>query len=129
MRLGRVGRRRLLRGRRPGRHPRDRLAFYSGGDAAATAAAGEEERAQCALLRDIFGNPFRPVTFNPTWRTPAVAALARSLYEEGRFEYVSVLGDALEEAGCTDEQILAHCRRPGPHVKGCWVIDLVRAVE
>jgi hypothetical protein len=76
-------------------------------------------------LRDIFGNPFRPVTLDPTWRTPEVLLLARSLYEERRFEDMPVLADALEEAGCQNPDILAHCRQPGEHVRGCWVVDLL----
>jgi hypothetical protein len=78
-------------------------------------------------LRDIFGNPFQTVSFDPTWRTPSVVALARTAYEERRFEDLPLLADALEEAGCTDEAILAHCRGPGPHVRGCWVVDLLLA--
>jgi hypothetical protein len=77
------------------------------------------------LLRDLFGNPFRPVTIDRTWMTPAVVQLARSLYEERRFEDMPILADALEEAGCQDAAVLEHCRGPGPHVRGCWVLDLL----
>jgi hypothetical protein len=89
----------------------------------------KEERAQCALVRDIFGNPYRPVTADPTWRTLAAVALARSIYDERRFEDLPVLGDALEEAFCTNADILAHCRGKGPHVRGCWVLDLILGKE
>jgi hypothetical protein len=82
-------------------------------------------RAEAVSLRCIFGNPFRPVRFNSTWRTPQAIALARTDYEERRFEDLPLLADALEEAGCTDAAILAHLRGPGPHVRGCWVVDLV----
>jgi hypothetical protein len=85
-----------------------------------------EARAHCALLRDVFGPlPFRPVAVEAAWRTPAVLALAQTSYEERRFEDLPVLADALEEAGCTDPEILSHLRGPGPHVRGCWALDLV----
>jgi hypothetical protein len=71
------------------------------------------------------GNPFRPITFDPAWRTPAALSLARSMYEERRFEEMPLLGDALEEAGCRDEAILAHCRGPNTHARGCWLVDLL----
>jgi len=62
---------------------------------------------------------------DPAWRTPNVILLARSLSEEWRFEALPVLADALEEAGCTDPDILSHLRGPGPHVRGCWPLDLI----
>ena len=82
------------------------------------------------LLRDIVGNPFRPAPFRPSWRRAnggAVEQMARAIEEEGRFEDLPILADALEEAGCTDAQILLHCRKASAHVRGCWLIDLVRA--
>jgi hypothetical protein len=85
-----------------------------------------------ALLRDVFGNPFRPLTADPAWlawRDGTVAGLARSIYEERAFEHLPILGDALEEAGCTDAGVLEHCRGPGPHVRGCFVLDLLLAKE
>ncbi|HEY7153521.1 MAG TPA: hypothetical protein VH575_06150 [Gemmataceae bacterium] len=125
---------------------------------------------QAALLRDLFGNPFRVVSINPVWllrgsgRSPRglsapgyrvlssdgellshpphqeaqgwrspfrpwergpVEELARTIYDKRAFERLPVLADALEEAGCSDEIILRHLRGPGPHVPGCWVIDLL----
>jgi hypothetical protein len=80
---------------------------------------------QASFLRDIFGNPLRPVAFDPSWRTEAVVSLARGVYEEGAWERMAVLADALEDAGCADEDILSHSRAPGHHVRGCWVIDMV----
>ena len=77
------------------------------------------------LLRDIAGNPFRPVAFAPEWRTEAVVALARTMYESRDFAAMPVLADALDDAGCDHADLLAHCRGPGPHVRGCWVVDLV----
>jgi hypothetical protein len=92
-----------------------------------------EKRAQCQLLRDIVGYPLSPTSFDPAWVTPTVWHLARGVYDErqlpaGTLEpaRLAVLADALEEAGCDNETILAHCRGPGPHVRGCWVLDLVR---
>jgi hypothetical protein len=78
------------------------------------------------LLRDIFGPmPFRPVTFAPAWRTATVTSLAQAIYEERAFDRLPILADALEDAGCTHTDILNHCRQPGGHVRGCWVVDLV----
>jgi hypothetical protein len=90
-----------------------------------TKGAGEERAAQADLFRDVFGNPFCPVTVDPRWLTPDVVGLARGIYEDGAFERMPVLADALMDAGCADETILAHCRSAGPHVRGCWVVDLV----
>jgi hypothetical protein len=80
---------------------------------------------QADLLRDIFGNPFRPVAFDADWRTPPAVGLARSMYETREFGAMPILADALEEAGCDNPDILTHCREPGQHVRGCWVVDLV----
>jgi hypothetical protein len=95
----------------------------------ATAAHGPEDRAQAALVRDIFGNPFRPVAFSPAWRTDTVVALARQMYPSRNFSAMPILADALQDAGCEDEQLLGHCRGTGPHVRGCWVVDSVLAKE
>jgi hypothetical protein len=92
----------------------------------------QEYTAHCALLRHIFGNPFRPVVLNPACRTPTVATLAQAAYENrtlpaGTLEpdRLAVLADALEEAGCTDADILGHLRGPGTHVRGCWPVDAI----
>jgi hypothetical protein len=88
-----------------------------------------ELAAQCDLLRDVFGNPFRPVTFDPAWRTPTVVALARQMDEapDDRRDYAAlpILADALQDAGCDSADLLDHCRGKGPHVRGCWALDLV----
>jgi len=81
------------------------------------------------LLRDIFGNPFRPVTFDPRWRTSDVVDVARGIYEDKAFERMPILADALMDAGCEDEQLIGHCRGDGTHVRGCWVVDLVLGKE
>jgi len=88
-----------------------------------------ERTAQAALLRDIFGNPFRPVAVDPAWLIPTVTFLARMIYEERSFDQMPDLADALEAAGCANEEILAHCRGPGEHVRGCWVVDLILGKE
>ncbi len=78
------------------------------------------------LLREIFGNPFRPAFIDPRWLTHnenAVARLARSIYDGRHFHDMPLLADALGEAGCDHAAILAHCRTPAKHVRGCWVID------
>jgi hypothetical protein len=82
-----------------------------------------------ALLREIFGNPFRPVAFDPAWRTSTAVALARQVYESREFGAMPILADALQDAGCDNEDILDHCRGPGPHCRGCWVVDLVLGKE
>ncbi len=85
---------------------------------------------QAGILRDLFGNPFRPITLAPAHRTPTVVSLARAAYDErhlpsGEFDplRLSVLADALEETGAPAE-LVAHLRSPGPHVRGCHVVDL-----
>jgi hypothetical protein len=90
-----------------------------------------EAAAQCALLREIVGNPFRPARFEPAWRTPDAAALAGAAYAEralpsGELDLarLKVLADALEEAGCDQAELLAHLRSKGPHVRGCRALDL-----
>jgi hypothetical protein len=77
-------------------------------------------------LRDIAGNPFRPVTVRPEWRTwgdGVIVQMAQRIYDERAFERLPILGDALEDAGCTDTDILNHCREAREHVRGCWVVD------
>jgi hypothetical protein len=98
----------------------DRAAFNGGNRAQAA-----ELRAQAALLRDIFGNPFRPVAFDPAWLTSDVLALARGMYESRDFSAMPILADALQDAGCDNDDVLGHCRGPGPHVRGCRVVDMI----
>jgi hypothetical protein len=101
-------------------------------DAAVYAARDQQYASQAVLLRDLFGNPFRPVALDPTWLTPTVVSLAQAAYDHrtlpaGTLEddRLAVLADALEEAGCTDADILGHLRGLGPHVRGCFAVDLV----
>ncbi|HYT88796.1 MAG TPA: hypothetical protein VEL76_08820 [Gemmataceae bacterium] len=88
-----------------------------------------EQSEEAPLLRDIFGNPFRPFILNVTWVTPAVTALAQTIYDQRCFQDLPILADALEEAGCTNADILDHLRGPGPHVRGCWAVDLILGKE
>jgi hypothetical protein len=81
------------------------------------------------LLRDIFGNPFRPVAFRPEWRTSGVLGPASQMYNSRDFALMPILADALQDAGCGNEDILNHCLGGGPHVRGCWVVDLVLGKE
>jgi hypothetical protein len=113
--------------------------------------AREERRAQAALVREIFGNPFRKINLEPEWCTPNVMRLASTIYpssaepsallpeavrirvrkaaQAGRFELLSSLWEALRDAGCKDPDIQGHCWSKGPHVAGCWLVDLVRSVD
>jgi hypothetical protein len=100
------------------------------------AAEAAEHRTQMVLLRDLFGNPFRPPpAIDPAvlaWNGGTVRRLAQCIYEERQMPEgaldnarLGVLADALRDAGCDSEEILAHCRSEGPHVRGCWVVDCV----
>jgi hypothetical protein len=96
----------------------------------------DHRHAQAALLRCIFGNPFRPVSISPAWQTPQVVALAQAAYEQrelpaGTLDLArpAVLADALEDADCDQADLLSHLRDPVPHVRGCWVIDLLLGKE
>jgi hypothetical protein len=96
----------------------------------------EEYQIHVKLLHDIFGNPFRPVTINAAWETPAVVSLAYAAYDRHIMpaetlepDRLAVLADALEDAGCDNADILNHCRQPGEHVRGCWVLDLLLGKE
>jgi hypothetical protein len=86
-------------------------------------------RRHARVVRDIAGNPFRPVTFDPAWRTSTAVALARGMYESRDFGAMPILADALQDAGCDSDDILDHCRGPGSHVRGCWVVDLILGKE
>ena len=78
-----------------------------------------------ALNHDVLGNPFRPVALDLAWLTSTVLTLAAGIYAERAFDRLPILADALQDVGCENADILAHCRGPGPHVRGCWVVDLV----
>jgi hypothetical protein len=107
---------------RPGRLERlaaalDRLAAFGEG-------RGTFNEPFRALLGDVFGPVGQPLRLRPEWLTPTVDALAQRV-REGRDELAMlVLADALEEAGCTDDAVLAHCRSSEVHVRGCWAVDM-----
>ena len=85
--------------------------------------------ALCSLLRDVFGPlPFRPLTLTPSWlcwNDGTVPRLAEAVYGNRAFDHLPILADALEEAGCANTDVLAHLRGVGPHVHGCWPLDLI----
>ncbi len=83
----------------------------------------------CYQFRVVAGNPFRPVLAESAWLTPKVVAIASAIYADRAFDRMPILADALEEAGCTNADVLLHCRGDGPHVRGCWVVDLVLGKE
>jgi hypothetical protein len=79
-----------------------------------------------SLIRDLFGNPFRPVAIDPAWQSwhnGLIPSMARRMYDSRDFADLPILADALEDAGCSDPAVLDHCRRPGLHARGCWLID------
>jgi hypothetical protein len=91
-----------------------------------------EQGAQADLLRCIFGNPFRPGSFDRVWYSPTLRSISQAAYEERCLPSdnldgatLAVMADLLEDAGFTDETILSHLRSPGPHVRGCWALDLI----
>jgi hypothetical protein len=83
-----------------------------------------EQAVHANLLREVRGNPFRPITFFPAWRTDTVVALARTMYDSREFGAMPILADALQDAGCENEHVLNHLRDlNATHVRGCWVLD------
>jgi hypothetical protein len=87
---------------------------------------------QEARFHDVVGDPFRLWSFVPdllAWDGGLLPHLARQIYDGRRWGELTVLGDALEDAGCSDEEVLWHCHGPGPHVRGCWVVDRLLGME
>lgn len=83
-------------------------------------------RQQSCFLRDVIGpSPFFATLFDKRWRTEIVNTLAQGIYDDRTFDRMPILADALQDAGCEDADILDHCRSNGPHVRGCWVVDLL----
>jgi len=77
------------------------------------------------VAHDIFMNPFHPVAIGPAWMSADALNLAKSMYESKDFSAMPILADALQDAGCDEQEILNHCRGPGPHFRGCWVVDMI----
>ncbi len=76
----------------------------------------------------MFGNPFHPIILDPpwlSWNGGAISSQANAIYADSAYKNLPILADALEDAGCDNADILSHCRGPGPHVRGCWVLDLL----
>jgi hypothetical protein len=108
------------------------FAFSTAHKAYDAAETEQELTGQRDLIRDIFGNPFYTVAIDPgwlAWNGSAVVKVAQGIYEDRAFDRLRSLADALEKAGCTDRAILDHCRGHGPHVRGCWVVDLLLGKE
>jgi hypothetical protein len=81
---------------------------------------------EATLVREIFGDPFRPVKAEPEWLTSDVVALARDIYAKRAFDQMGILADALQDAGCDNSDVLSHLYEPmGEHVRGCWVADML----
>ncbi|MBX3400579.1 MAG: hypothetical protein KF873_17730 [Gemmataceae bacterium] len=81
------------------------------------------------LLICIFGNPFRSVVLEHAWLTSTARGIAQAIYDDRAFDRLPILADALQDAGCENDDILSHCRCDGPHVRGCWVVDGVLGKE
>lgn len=91
-------------------------------------ATSRETAAQFALFRDIEGCIAHPDPHWSRWRTSDVRALARGIYADRAFDRLPILADALQDARCDDELVLNHCRGTGPHVRGCWAVDLAMGI-
>jgi hypothetical protein len=102
-----------------------RIDEYASGIPGQKATSWLPGEALARVVRDLFVCPLVPVPFRDEWLTTTVLALAKTIDAEGSFEALPVLGDALEDAGCTDEDVLRHCRHESCHFRGCWVLDLI----
>jgi hypothetical protein len=98
----------------------------------AAACRARERAEQAVILRELFGNPFKPVTVDRAWlrwNGGTVSALAAEMYAEGAFDRLPLLADSLEDAGCAETSLLGHLRGPAAHARGCWALDLVLVRE
>ena len=96
--------------------------------AAFLAGKAAEEQVLCDLIRDVMGNPFHPARIDASWlawNDSTARRIAHGIYEDRAFDRLLILHDALLDAGYDDEAVLSHCRSEGPHVRGCWAIDLI----
>ena len=92
-------------------------------------ASAEQARVMRSVVWEVVGNPFRPVVDFTPWRTDTAVSLARTIYDSREFTALPILADALQDAGCDNDDVLTHCREPGAHVRGCWVLDGVLGKE
>jgi hypothetical protein len=109
--------------------PRRMLARLTGPGVDPQDSLREQAKPWYPIIRCIFCNPFRPVAFDPNWRTTTSLAIAQQMYDSRDFAAMPILADALQDAGCDNTDILDHCRGASPHVRGCWVVDLVLGNE
>ncbi len=101
---------------------------FDGADAASRARRRAEVAWQCDALRELFGNPFRPVVVDAAWLRHddgCVAKIARGIRGGRAFGHMPILADALLDAGCDEEELLTHCRSRAEHLPGCWALDLL----
>lgn len=115
-------------------HPSESDAPFGAGAAmtAAWAAAAASDQtsedaemlAQCALLRDIFGNPFDRAPVDLEAASAESIAIATRMYEQNDFSLMPQLKTSLQESGCSDPRVLSHCNDP-IHVRGCWLVDRI----
>ncbi len=88
----------------------------------------QERKHQCTLARCVYGNPFRPVSLDPScllWNDGTVVRIARAIYADQAFCLMPILADALEESGCSNTEILNHLRGRGVHTRGCYALDML----
>jgi hypothetical protein len=94
----------------------------------------DDKSEHALLLREVVGNPFSIPSIDPFWVSHnggVVRDLAMSMQTTWDFDRMPILADALEDAGCDDQDILNHCRQQptSNHVRGCWVLDLLLGTE
>jgi hypothetical protein len=106
-----------------------RAVYWARGGTQRDGTDSDEEDAQRQLVRDVFGLLLHLRPVEERWLTPSVRAIAQSIDKDWPSGLLPILADALEDAGCAEEAILTHLRDPGPHVRGCWAVDLVLAKE
>ena len=80
---------------------------------------------ECIAFATEWTRKYWKLILNISWLTPTVQSIAAAIDQDRAFDRLPILADALEEAGCTNADVLLHCRQPGEHVRGCWVVDLV----
>ena len=105
----------------------ERAAHLRGSDEAARLELSRRELIrQAAMMREVAGNPFRATVITDEWKQwhgGCLVRLARDIYDTRTFHDVPILGDILEDAGCTEIELMDHCRKDNVHALGCWVLD------